>query len=189
MNINELLESKSISKYRLSKQSDIPYATLSDICAGKTELSKCSAETVYKLAKELDVTMEELVESSLVHRPSFELFKSNICHRLKELGDIDFLIEILSGSQIEDYFKKEWYPESLYLLAMVDYLSRINNIPLCDKYSSFREAKLKFVLYPSGILIMSAALKDPGIRRDAFEQSIPEFKRFNIVESEIRNVI
>lgn len=28
-------------------------------------------------------------------RCSFELFKSNVCHRLKEQGDIDFLIETL----------------------------------------------------------------------------------------------
>lgn len=60
-------------------------------------------------------------------RCSFELFKSNVCHRLKEQGDIDFLIETLKEDMIRQYYDKKWYPESFYLLAMVDYISRENN--------------------------------------------------------------
>ena len=43
-----------MSMYRLSKISKVPYATLNDICNGKTQLVKCSAETVYRLAQALD---------------------------------------------------------------------------------------------------------------------------------------
>lgn len=43
----------------------IPHATLSDICSGKTRLEKCSAETVYKLAKVLNVSMELLTEDGI----------------------------------------------------------------------------------------------------------------------------
>lgn len=64
-------------------------------------------------------------------RCSFELFKSNVCHRLKEQGDIDFLIETLKEDMIRQYYDKKWYPESFYLLAMVDYISRENNVPIC----------------------------------------------------------
>ena len=46
-------------------QSGIPHATLNDICSGKTKLEKCSAETVYKLAKTLGVSMEFLTESGI----------------------------------------------------------------------------------------------------------------------------
>ena len=62
MDINKLMQAKRLSKYRLAMRSGVPYMTLSDICSGKTNLGKCSAETVYKLARELDVTMEQLVE-------------------------------------------------------------------------------------------------------------------------------
>lgn len=62
MNITEYMEQKKITKYRLSKLSGIPYSTVSDICSHKTRLEKCSAETVYKIAKALDITMEELIE-------------------------------------------------------------------------------------------------------------------------------
>ena len=77
MMLNQIMESKNISRYRLSKNSNIPYTTLTDILSGKAELKKCSAETVYKLSKVLGVSMEELLEPCFVKRTSFELFKSN----------------------------------------------------------------------------------------------------------------
>ena len=41
------------------------FRSLNDICSGKTRLEKCSAETVYKLAKALGGSVELLVESGL----------------------------------------------------------------------------------------------------------------------------
>ena len=43
-------------------------------------------------------------------RCSFELFKSNVCHRLKEQGDIDFLIETLKEDMIRQYYDKKLCP-------------------------------------------------------------------------------
>ncbi len=60
--IKDLLKERDITVYRLAKDSGIPYATVNDICNGKTRLEKCSAETIYKLAKALKVTMETLLE-------------------------------------------------------------------------------------------------------------------------------
>lgn len=65
MIIEELLDKCNMTKYRLAVQSGIPHATLSDICSGKTRLEKCSAETVYKLAKVLNVSMELLTEDGI----------------------------------------------------------------------------------------------------------------------------
>lgn len=65
MIIEELLDKGNMTKYRLAVQSGIPHATLSDICSGKTRLEKCSAETVYKLAKVLNVSMELLTEDGI----------------------------------------------------------------------------------------------------------------------------
>ena len=123
MTISEIMQSQNMSQYRLAKDSGIPYMTLNDICSGKTRLEKCSAETVYRLSSALHVSMEDLLKEYLEPRPSFELFKSNVCHRLKELGDINFLIRTIEAPKQQ-------------------------------------------------------------ARRDA----IPEFMRFNIVESEVRNV-
>lgn len=188
MNVNEIIEKKHLSKYRIAKNSGIPYMTLNDICNGKTRLEKCGADTVYKLAKELDVTMEELLEPIMLMRPAFDLFKSNVCHRLKELGDMNFLIDTIDKDEITKYYNRAWYPESLYLLAMVDYICRVNNVPLCDAYSELRKAKLKDTIYPSSIIAAAAVSNNSCIKEQAIEESIPEFIRFNIVESDVRNV-
>ena len=65
MIIEDLLAKRDMTKYRLAVQAGIPHATLNDICSGKTKLEKCSAETVYKLAKALGVSMELLTEGGI----------------------------------------------------------------------------------------------------------------------------
>lgn len=49
-------------------------------------------------------------------RCSFELFKSNVCHWLKEEGDIDFLIQVLESDLIRKYYNRKWYLESFYYI-------------------------------------------------------------------------
>ena len=194
MALNEVLEQKNITKYRLWKESGVPQATISDICTGKTRIEKCSAETIYRIAKVLDVPMESLIAPAVRvmdeerRRPSFEIFKSNICHRVKDMGDIPFVIDLLQSNQIRKLYEKKWYPEALYLLAMLDYLSRENHIPICKNYNDIRAAKLQQLVYPSSVIIMCKALHSDAPKEDCIRMAIPEFLRFNIVESEVRNV-
>ena len=47
MVIDTLLEKRHMTKYRLAGEAGIPHATLNDNSSGKTNLEKCSAETVY----------------------------------------------------------------------------------------------------------------------------------------------
>ncbi len=65
MTINELLREEKISKYRLSRVSGVPYTTINDICTGKTRIEKCSAETIYKIAKVFSISMEELIKDAV----------------------------------------------------------------------------------------------------------------------------
>ena len=65
MIIERLLKKRNMTKYRLATDAGIPHATLNDICSGKTKLEKCSAETVYKLAKSLGVSMEMLTAEGI----------------------------------------------------------------------------------------------------------------------------
>ena len=194
MSINELLVQKNITKYRLWKESGVPQATISDICTGKTSIEKCSAETIYRIAKVLDVSMESLIAPAVQraeeerHRPSFELFKSNTCHMVKDMGDIPFIIQLLETNQIRNLYEKKWYPEALYLLAMLDYLSRENNVPICKNYNDIRTAKLQRPVYPSSVVILCKTLNSDAPKEECYRLAIPEFLRFNIVESEVRNV-
>jgi transcriptional regulator with XRE-family HTH domain len=188
MRIDELLTQKGITRYRLSKESGVPQTTVTDIYSRKAKIENCSGETLYKLARTLGVTMEALIADSMEHRPSFETFKSNVCHRVKDMGDLDFIINTLESGEIRTLWNKKWYPESLYLLAMLDYLSRENDLPLCADYADLRRAKLTEPLYPAGTLILCAATHSDAQKTRSLNAAIPEFKRFNIVESEVRNV-
>ena len=189
MTVSELMLKKKITTYRLAKDSGVPYTTVHDICTGKTQLEKCTAETIYRISKALDVTMESLIKPCFDKRSDFEVFKSNVCHRLKELDDIPFIIELLEKDEIRRNYRKGWYRECLYLLAMLDYVSRENHVPLCTQYDDLRKLKLQKTLFPAGVLAMSTITKNPQIKAQAIKEAIPEFMRFNIVESEVRNVI
>lgn len=189
MTIQEALRRKNISIYRLSKDSGVPYATVNDIVNGKTQLENSSSETLYRLSKALGVSMEELLSPYLIKRTSFENFKSSICHRVKELGDIDFIVNTLESQEIREYFDRKWFPESLYLLAMLDYISRENDIPICDEYDDLRTCKLDVPIYPSSLRAMAKISNSDKVLEEAYVTAIPEFKRFNIIENEVRNVI
>ena len=196
MIIDDLLDNAKMSRYKLSRESGDPQATISDICSGKTAMERCAAGTLYKLAKALNVTVDALLEAdrrSVVqnseYRSSFETFKSNICHHVKDMGDIDFIIDILENDVIRNLYRKMWYPESMYLLGMIDYLSKLNDLPMCTNYNDIRRHKLAQVIYPSSVLIQAAVMHSDKVKEEAREKAIPEFMRFNIVESEVRNLV
>lgn len=195
MSIQEILSRRGMTKYMLAKASGVPYTTINDICSGKTKIEKCSAGTLYKLAKPLGVSMEGLVEdgmkggTEMEYRSTFDVFKSNVCHQVKDMGDLDFIIHTLQSDEIRKYFDKKWYPESLYLLAMVDYLSRENGLPISLEYNDIRAHKLAEPLFPLSVVMADAIAKDGKWKAESLRDAIPEFIHFNIVESEVRNVI
>lgn len=132
--------------------------------------------------------MKELLKDYPDNRCSFELFKSNVCHRLRNLGDIEFLSETLTNDDIRSCYEKGWYPECLYILAMVDYISRENGIELCEDYDNLRSRKLSETIYPTSVLALCRAVNSDAPKERAYRESISEFIRFNIVENDIRNV-
>jgi transcriptional regulator with XRE-family HTH domain len=64
MIVNDLLEKKNMTRYRLSKESGVAMTTITDICSGKAELEKCEAGTLYKIAKALGVTIDFILENN-----------------------------------------------------------------------------------------------------------------------------
>jgi len=192
MNLNRLLAVKNISKYKLSKLTNIPYSTLNDIFNYKTDIKSCSVMTVYKISKVLGVSMETLIsdekEFDLSIRTDFETFKSNVKHLVKD-DPIHFINYVHENHLIFQYINVNYFPEALYLLAMIDYLSRINGIPILDTYNIIRKQKLNDRLYPASVIIMSQIDKDSNILETSYMNSIEEFKRFNIIESEIDNIV
>ena len=115
MIINELLKKENMSRYRLCKESGVAMTTITDICNGKAQLDKCAAGTLYKIARVFGVTVDFLLENneeqSVDYRCSFETFKSNTCHHVKDIGDINFIIDKLrefgrNYFTVDDFGKK-----------------------------------------------------------------------------------
>ena len=184
--IRELLNQRNLSVYKCAQLSGIPYTTLLEIVTGKTDIEKCSAETVYRLARTLDLSMEDLLEKNDWN--DFENFKSNLKHRLKEVGDTQFLVEAYLNDDVRKLWNASKKAKALYFLATIDYLSRINHLPLAKDYNDIREFTLAKPLLPKDLLIMKKLDKSSVDIETELEQSIPEFNRFNIVEGDLRDV-
>ena len=128
---------------------------------------------------------------SLMHVPertSFETFKSQVRHEVKLLGDVGFINETIRTDVIMRYWHWEWFYEAFYLLAMLDYLCRLNNIAKSPKYDDIREYRLPETVYPMDLTLAARISKDLDIRNEAVRESIPEFIKYNIVEKDIRDV-
>jgi len=61
MNLQTYLDRRNMTKYHLSKISGVPKTTIIDICSGRSDIEKCSAKTVYQLAKALECTIEDIM--------------------------------------------------------------------------------------------------------------------------------
>lgn len=118
----------------------------------------------------------------------FETFRSNVCHRVKDTGDYDFIITILQSDEVRRYWNEKQYFKAFYLLAMMDYLSCVHGIPLCKKYDDIRSQSLESTIYPRDVLLTAKLSPELDRRQESKEKSIPEFIRFNIVEINVRDI-
>ena len=66
MNICDITNCIGISFEDLVERTGIPASTLSDIMSGRSDLSRCQAKTLQKLANGLELSMEELLDLEAV---------------------------------------------------------------------------------------------------------------------------
>ena len=160
MDINQLLTNKNMSKYRLSKITNIPYSTLNDILNKKTDIMKCSVSTVYKIAQALDVSVETVINTktnsiNLNIQSDFEIFRSNVKQAININDPYTFIKYVQNKNSIKKLYDDDYYFEAFYLLATIDYLSRIYNIPILIEYNDLRKYKLQDRLYPASVINMA----------------------------------
>ena len=98
---------------------------------------------------------------------------SNIYKAYDSIDDADYLSCSQLKEQIEEKMKGD---KPVTLFEMI------------DTYNEYRKQKLTHILYPASVLTAAAVMENEEIKTNAFKNAIPEFKRFNIVESEVRNV-
>ena len=191
MELIDILNYKNVSQYRLAKLSDVPQTTISDICSNKTSIEKCSVLTLYKISKALNISVEDFIvkQCDLISPLDFDVFKSSVCHLYKTMSPNDFVNSIISSNDIETFFNKKEYAKSFYLIAMVDYVSDKYNIPAVSKYDYLRSFSLLEPLYPNSIIVLDNVMHTNKNKKESLKASIPQFLKFNIIESEIDNVV
>lgn len=186
--IKDELKKRNLSIYKCCKISNIPYTTLLELVNNKSKFENCSIKTINKLSVVLNIPISELIASELEYRMPFEEFRSEICHKLKSLGDIDFIKFVITNNLINNYYNKGWFEETLYALALLDYISQNNNIPLVKEYSFLRNKKLKHRIFPRDINLLSKLDTNINAKKNAIKKAIPIFLKYNIVETDVNNV-
>ena len=188
MNINDLMNSRGLSAYRLAAECGLSYHALLAIADGSSSLGRCSAETVYRIARRLDVSMEDLLASGMTERCSFECFRISVQRRIREIGDYAFILEQLDSDRIRSLDALRWHPECLYLLAMLDCQCGFHRTGIEPRYDDLRMRRLSEPLFPAGLRARMQVLGIDETADTALRLSIPEFRRFNIIETEVRHV-
>lgn len=190
MDFFERIEKEHWTAYRLSKESGIPLTTVNDLLTRKTDPLKMSVETAHRLAQALHLSLDEFFHEidQADLNSSYDLLRSDICHELKDKGDMAFLEEVLTSNEIRKLYERRNYFHCYYLLAMVDYLCRVNQLPQSADYQDIRMKKLRNPVYPSSVVLLQK-LKDEKLMSEFEKTAIPEFVRFNIFEGDVRNVV
>ena len=183
MYIKQYLEDNKISIYKVANSAVVAYPTVFNIVNGKVDILNCALGVVKKIADALGLTIDELLTLCDKNR-TFELFRGEQRHLVKRMGEIAYVIDLLENKRIDYYWKLDMKTEAFYLLAMLDYLSRRNDLPICEEYNEIRKYKLERPVYPADTEL-SEKLLGKNTHKAALEKARPEFMEFNIVECEV----
>ena len=206
MYLNELMNSRNLTRAELSARSNIPESTLRAILNGKAQLDRCEAATLYNIAYALDVSVEDILEGYwdalerdapariAVHDDSslmnFYVLADSMLGRLRATGDLAFIDRIDQNGWIERLYQGREYRCALFLLGMLDYLCRENGVRQVARYDEYRKARLDGPVYALRTLNVN---DDDGafqrVRTEAENNAIPELGRYGIymTEEDIRH--
>ena len=187
MIFKELLEKKNITGYALSKNTGIPYTTINDLINGKTVIQNISLKHAVAISECLDVDLLSLNKLETMSFPDFRYFRNNVLHDLKRLGPKDFVYKITREKLIDYYYKNDGKPYAYYLLALIDYLCNLFQIPKYERrYNELRLEKLEHPFFVGSKIINFNSIEEA--EKELKMKVIPEFKKFNIIEVEVFNV-
>lgn len=173
MNIKKYLKERNISIRTMSNITAIPYSTLSDIVNEKVKLEDCQFKTLKKIAVFMNISIDDLV----YEYEDFQTFRNSLHHMIVRTDELDLILYIIESKKIDYYVLHEDYIKALYLLSVLDYFSRINDISLCKNYSSLRTKKLN-----KPFLVNNIPVEDVN-------KCIDEFVAHNIFEGDLYDAV
>lgn len=168
------LKKKDMNIRMCSQMSGIPYGTLYPIIKGQVDIGTCSYYTVEKLARVLGYRPDQIV----YHNEDFQTFRNNLHHRINR-NELQTVLELIEDEDIEYYRMHSDYRKMLYVLATIDYISKKNDIPLCDKYDELRNMKLDEPFYVGDCLLVGNRESDV----------LSEFAQYNIYEGDLYDAV
>ena len=168
------LKKQKLNIRTCSVKSGIPYATLYPIIKGQVDIGTCSYYTVEKLARVLGYRPDQIV----YRKEDFQTFRNNLHHEIKR-NDLQAVLRIIEQEEVEYYRFHSDYIKMFYLVATVDYISRMHDIPLCDKYNDIRNMKLEKTFY----------VGDSAFLKSNKESGLSEFEKYNIIEGDLYDAV
>lgn len=185
--LEELMKQYNKTMEDLMIYTNLAEDKLTPFITGDISILDCPVKIFAALAKTFGLTVQELwdmAEHYDFNPKDFEIFKSNTCHTVKRLGNKGFIDEIVNKEYIEIYWNNKNRLCACYLLAMIDYLCRLENLPLIEKFDCIGGYRLPKLVYPYSFnFINNEELLD-----SALALAIPEFYRHGIVEGDVFNV-
>lgn len=187
MTFKELLQEKKVTGYALAKNTGIPYTTINDLINGRTVVQNISLKYALLIADYLRIGVRSLNRLTSASPIEFRYFRSNLLHKLKSDGALSIIDDVIRSKMIDFYYKNNSKEYAFYLLALIDYLSRINNIPLYSKrYNDLRKEELDKPFFVGSNLIRFDTIEEA--EKNLNIEVIPEFRNFNIIEEDVFNV-
>ena len=185
--LEELMKQYKTTMEDLMIYTNLAEDKLMSFITGDISILDCPVKIFADLAKTFGLTVQELwdmAEHYDFDPKAFEIFKSNTCHAVKEMGNKEFINEIVNKEYIEDYWDNKNRLCACYLLAMIDYLCRLENLPLIEKFDCIRGYRLPKLIYPYSFNFAN----NPNMIKKALAQAITEFYKHGIVEGDVFNV-
>lgn len=194
MTIKDFIDYNNISFSDLAEASDIPESTLRDILDGKSDLRRCTAQTVSKLAAALHAPVgglllfEPIVQNmprpSLKHlheytdKDGFKVFRKKTIEILNDIGRYDFVNAVLDERIVEYEYSDGNYANALFLIGMTDYC--LDQKPVffrITRYDRYRGDMMSKTIYPFGECESQIAEKA------LLNSAIPELLKYNFIET------
>ena len=128
------------------------------------------------------------MKNVLMSYSDYTNYTSEICHMLKRMGDFSFVQNILDFVDIDLLLQSNRKKHALYTVAIIDYISKENNIPIKAELSKYRNLKMETLSFTKGIETYTKIVKKNDMKEKALTAAIDEFLIYNIVESSVRDV-
>ena len=124
---------------------------------------------------------------------NYKQTNSNFCSEMQHFRNHtsvkEFITIIMKNDFIRTYWKKAWYFESFYTLALLDYLSDQYHAKRFEGYNDIRSYTLKEYAYPSSIRTLQMLRPQKDIYKMAREECKNDpygqyFYQYKIIEKE-----